>query len=232
MTLDMLELIKYLMINSLIFKNRKLKLMTVKGLTMPVTARPSRPSSQELSQADRAFPPVTLRLQRNAPPIRRVPVSVARRFNQICTAMAAESIASADLTTLQYAVLVYLSAEFGGEPGIDQSGLAARIGIDRNNASLLVEEMVKRGLVERRVNGDDRRARLLYLTPKGEKLYARLRPGNLAANHRILEPLGPRDRELLLDLLIKVIDANWEYARPGAGRRKRSSRKPQPDNGG
>jgi len=70
----------------------------------------------------------------------------------------------------------------------------------------------------------DRRARLLYLTPKGEKLYARLRPGNVAANARVLEPLAPHERELLLDLLIRVIKANAAYARPGAGRRKRGSR--------
>lgn len=222
-------MIIYLIIIILIVKIRNLKEMTVKGLPMPPTAAAG--SRSAVSEAARAFPPVTVRLGRDAPPIRRSPVPLARRFHQICIAMAAESLASADLTTPQYAVLVYLSAEFGGEPGIDQSGLAARIGIDRNNASLVVEEMAKRGLVERRINGADRRARLLYLTPKGEKLYARLRPGNLAANHRILEPLAPREREQLLDLLMRVIEGNATYARPGAGRRTRRSRKPHANNG-
>jgi DNA-binding MarR family transcriptional regulator len=205
-----------------------LKTMTIKSLTMPPTEPPAElRSTSGKPTLDR---PVTLRLGRDVPPVRRSPVPVARRFYQICLAMVADSLAVADLTSLQYAVLVYLSENLG-EPGIDQSGLASRIGVDRNNASLLVEEMVKRGLVERRVNGADRRARLLYLTPKGEKLYARLRPVNLAASSSILDPLAPKERELLLDLLIKVIAANWQHARPGAGRRKRGPRKAQSNNG-
>jgi DNA-binding MarR family transcriptional regulator len=187
----------------------------------------SSPSKRSPPRAAGALPnpeyAVTVRFGSGASPIRRAPVPVARRFYQICLAMVAETLREADLTSLQYGVLVYLSADHGGEPGIDQNGLAARLGVDRNNASLLVEELAKRGLVERRINGADRRARQLYLTAKGEKLFARLRPANLAANARILEPLAPRERELLLDLLIRVIEANGAYARPGAGRRKRRS---------
>ena len=119
--------------------------------------------------------------------------------------------------------MAYISRQVG-EPGIDQNSLAGRLGVDRNNASLLVEELESRGLLERRVNGADRRARLLQLTPKGEKLFMRLRPENIAANGRVLEPLAPHERELLLDLLIRVIEANGACARPGAGRRKRGSR--------
>jgi hypothetical protein len=44
--------------------------------------------------------------------------------------------------------------------------------------------------------------------------------------------LAPREREQLLDLLVRVIEANAAYARPGAGRRKRGSRKPKLNNGG
>ena len=152
----------------------------------------------------------------------RLPTSLARRFYQICMAVVADSLSAADLTPLQFAVIAYLNRD-DGEPGIDQNGLAARVGIDRNNASLMVEELARRGLVERRVNGADRRARLLALTPKGEKLYARLKAGNVAANERILDPLPPRERQLFLDMLIRIIKHNADYARPGAGRRKRGA---------
>jgi DNA-binding MarR family transcriptional regulator len=87
----------------------------------------------------------------------------------------------------------------------------------------MVEELARRGLVERRVNGADRRARLLALTPKGEKLYARLKAGNVAANERILDPLPARERQLFLDMLVRIIKHNADYARPGAGRRKRGA---------
>jgi len=157
-----------------------------------------------------------------APPVLKVPTPLARRFYQICLSMVADSIEETGLMPLQWGVLAYLS-RITGEPGIDQNNLAARLGVDRNNASLLVEGLVASGLVERNVNSADRRARSLQLTTKGEKLFARLRPKNRVANERILAPLTPHERTLLLDLLVKVIEANWAHARPGAGRRKRSA---------
>lgn len=163
-----------------------------------------------------------LKLQQPAPPVRRVPLALARRFFQICTTVAAESIASTDLTPLEFAVMAYLNKAVG-EPGIDQSTLAARVGIDRNSASLLVARLQAIGLLETRINADDRRARLLRLTPRGEKLHARLYPGAYADQQRILATLSTEERETLLDLLVRVIEGNRTFARPGAGRRKRGS---------
>jgi len=117
-------------------------------------------------------------------------------------------------------VLAYVNKE-NGEPGIDQVGLAARLGIDRNNAGVIVLDLEKRGLIERRVSNADRRARHLYLTPQGEKAYHRWASTTRAAIDRILAPLQPRERELLLDLLTRVIQENAAYARPGGGRRRR-----------
>jgi DNA-binding MarR family transcriptional regulator len=186
-----------------------IKLMTIKNVSMPSNAKSGRTSSQPAKSS-------------SAPPVLKVPTPLARRFYQICVSMVADSIEETGLTPLQWGVLAYLS-KITGEPGIDQNNLAARLGVDRNNASLLVEGLVARGLVERNVNGADRRARQLKLATDGEKLFARLRPKNRAANERILAPLTPDERKLLLDLLVKVIEANWVHARPGAGRRKRGS---------
>jgi DNA-binding MarR family transcriptional regulator len=154
------------------------------------------------------------------PPVRRVATALARRFNQICVTLSADSVAAADLTPMQFAVLAYLNKR-DGQPGIDQNGLAARLGVERSLVSLLVEELGSRGLVERSVNGADRRARILRLTPRGEAAFDRLRRNNAAANERVLDPLTAKERELFLDMLIRVIKRNTAYARPGAGRRKR-----------
>ena len=154
------------------------------------------------------------------PPVRRVATALARRFNQICVTLSADSVAEADLTPMQFAVLAYLNKR-DGQPGIDQNSLAARLGVERSLVSLLVEELGRKGLVERRVNGADRRARILRLTSKGEGAFDRLRKKNAAANERVLDPLTAKERELLFDLLIRVIKQNTAHARPGAGRRKR-----------
>src|SRR5256885_8873945 len=151
--------------------------------------------------------PASPRADNVAPPWHGVPTAIARRFHQICVAKTSEVVSEAGLTPLQYGVLVHLS-RLTGKPGIDQNSLADRLNIDRNTASLLVEELARTGLVERQVNGADRRARILSLTPKGEKLYARLRPIHLAANDCVLAPISPRERKLLISLLIRVIEGN------------------------
>src|ERR1700743_1477560 len=107
--------------------------------------------------------------------------------------MVADSLSEAHLTPLQFGAFAYLNKE-NGEPGIDQSGLAARLGVDRNSASVIVSELEGRGLLERRISNVDQRARALYLTAEGEKLYRQLRPNNVAANDRILAALAPRER--------------------------------------
>jgi|HubBroStandDraft_3_1064219.scaffolds.fasta_scaffold26159_2 DNA-binding MarR family transcriptional regulator len=176
-----------------------------------------RPSESGPSRAGRS---IVVDLGPGIPPVRRVATALARRFYQICVTLSADSVAAADLTPLQFAVLACLNKK-NGEPGIDQNGLAARLGVERSHVSLLVEELGKRGLVERRVNGADRRARILRLTPKGDGVFDRLRGKNTAANARVLDPLTAKERELLFDLLIRVIKQNTAYARPGAGRRRR-----------
>jgi DNA-binding MarR family transcriptional regulator len=113
----------------------------------------------------------------------------------------------AGLTPLQYGVLLHLN-KTTGRPGIEQNSLAERINVDRNTASLLVEQLVKKGLVARQVNGTDRRSRLLSLTGKGEALYAQLRPAHAALNRDLLAPITAPEQKLLMDLLIRVIEGN------------------------
>jgi DNA-binding MarR family transcriptional regulator len=128
----------------------------------------------------------------------------------------AEALTDTGLTPLQYAVLAYLYVH----PDIDQNGLAARLGIDRASTSQLVDTLEKAGLVDRRVNGEDRRGRLLRLTNQGSELRERLYPVGRTAEARILSPLTARERETLIALLVRVVSANEEFARPGGGRRK------------
>lgn len=160
-----------------------------------------------------------LQLQ-DGPPVRRVPLALARRFFQICTSASAEAVSGADLTPLEFAVLAYVNS-FDGEPDLDQSALAARLGVDRNSTSLLVGSLEKKGLVERRVSEVDRRARLVRLTACGEQHFEELHPRAVALQQRVLAVLNPSEREVLLDLLVRVIEGNRELARPGAGRRRR-----------
>jgi DNA-binding MarR family transcriptional regulator len=181
----------------------------------------SKPTKATADQT--AGRPYTIHFAEGVAPVRRTLGALTRRVHQISMAVTADSVADADITPVQYGAMGCLNKQ-DGEPGIDQIGLAARLGVDRNSASLLVDEMERRGLIERRVNEADRRARLLQLTPEGERLFHRVRKRTLAAQAGILEALTPDEREKLLELLTRLVAANGIHARPGAGRRKRGSR--------
>jgi DNA-binding MarR family transcriptional regulator len=142
-----------------------------------------------------------------APAWHSIPTAAARRFHQICVAKSSEVYNEYSLTSLQFGAMVHLN-RMNGTPGIEQNLLAARLNIDRNTASVIVEQMVKLGLVARQVNGADRRARLLSLTAKGERIYAELLPQFTIANANILTPISPRERKLFMSLLIRIVEGN------------------------
>ena len=192
--------------------------IVIKVMVNNITTRPFD-ASRSASRRRAGEQQFVVRFSDGAPPVRRVPTPLARRLYQICVAMVTDAVAETGLSALQFAALPYLSRKTG-EPEIDQNGLATRLGIDKNNTSILVDQLETKNLAERRVNRADRRAHMLYLTPKGEKVLAQLLPRTRAANEKILAPLGPNERDLFLDMLVRIIQGNLTYARPGAGRRK------------
>jgi DNA-binding MarR family transcriptional regulator len=109
-------------------------------------------------------------------------------------------------------------------PGIEQRRLAAMINADRTNAVHIVDDLEKAGLVERRISPTDRRARELRSTAEGRALRRRLRPKSLASQARVLACLPADEQSLLIDLLARVIEANQDLLRPGAGRRRPPSK--------
>ena len=152
----------------------------------------------------------------------RVPFALARRFQQICNTVLAETLAGEEVSApLAYHALALVD-DF---PGVEQRRLAELMGIDRTNVGQIVDELEAKGLVRRSVNGADRRARELRLTARAVNLRRRMRPKVLAAQASVLTPLKSAERVLLIDLLTRVVQANEIHARPGAGRRPPGKRK-------
>jgi DNA-binding MarR family transcriptional regulator len=88
-----------------------------------------------------------------------------------------------------------------GEPGLSISELARRTLTDRTSAASMVERLLARGLVERRVGAADRRRIEIFVTPRGAAVLAR---APRAPTQRMLDGLaamGERDlRRLALGL--------------------------------
>lgn len=148
----------------------------------------------------------------------RAPIALARRFYQITLSVVAEAHANTELRPLEFGVLIHVHET----PGIDQHTLAERMALDRTSISGMVYHLEQQGLIERAVNGTDRRARELRLTPAGKRLHDRQLPRALAAQERIFDALTAAERRTFTDLLVRVIEANQAYVGPGAGRRKRA----------
>ncbi|MEI4473657.1 MarR family winged helix-turn-helix transcriptional regulator [Frigidibacter sp. MR17.24] len=95
-------------------------------------------------------------------------------------------------------VLVHL-ARLGG--GLTQAELAARIGVDASGLVRVLDALAARGLVERRVDPADRRARRLDLTAAGQAAVAELRPVLVAAEEEMLAGLPDAEAARFLRLL-------------------------------
>jgi len=78
--------------------------------------------------------------------------------------------------------------------------LAALLGIDRPNATVLVDELEEQGLVRRRPHPTDRRAKLVEATAKGQKLAKRANE-ILDRPPEALSALGAEDLEALRRVL-------------------------------
>jgi MarR family transcriptional regulator, temperature-dependent positive regulator of motility len=126
-----------------------------------------------------------------------------RRLHQQSTQVfqAQTQAAGFDMTSVQFAALDAVAQQ----PGIDQATLAATISFDRATIGGVIDRLEGKGLVERVVSEQDRRARRLNLTPAGEQLLAACRPVVEALQADILAALSPAERASFLALAHKAL---------------------------
>ena len=96
-----------------------------------------------------------------------------------------------------------LAAVVGGDQP-NQLALAAHLGIDRTVMTYLIDDLVAAGLVERRQNPADRRARKIVVTPLGTLTMAEVQRRVRRAEGELLDALDEREQETFRDLLRRV----------------------------
>ncbi len=72
------------------------------------------------------------------------------------------------------------------------------------NISLVIDNLVKLSLVEKKKDEKDRRITYVSLTEKGRKKIEKVLPERLGDLDRIMEPLGAEDKKNLINLLQKL----------------------------
>ena len=114
-------------------------------------------------------------------------------------------LAHLGLTPNQFTVLRWLEEDEGG--GIRQTTICDRMASDPNTIAALVERMASDGLIKRKVDPTDRRARLITISAKGRRHYAKARPLAIELQEEVLEAIPANERERLLINLEKLADA-------------------------
>ena len=102
---------------------------------------------------------------------------------------------------MQFAVLSVLR----DAPGVDQITLAQRAAFDAATLGSVVGRLLAKGWVHRHPAERDRRRKLLWLTPEGERAAGALKPLVEGAQQHILEPLSADEQKQLVALLSKLV---------------------------
>ncbi len=117
----------------------------------------------------------------------------------------AESLAPLGLNIRDYTVLI--AAERAGVEGAarTQLALARAARLDKSTMVVAVDALEKEGLVERRPDPKDRRARIVVPTDAGRELLARAEGVVLGVEAEVLAELGAEDRRALRSLLTRLV---------------------------
>lgn len=100
-------------------------------------------------------------------------------------------------------VLVGILATVAAEPGINQGAVGRRLGIQRANMVVLINELIERGLIDRQA-GDDRRSFALHLTGAGADMLAECLARIRLGEERRLALLSDAEKAQLLSILKRL----------------------------
>ena len=92
-------------------------------------------------------------------------------------------------------------------PGMKVAELLDVLKITKQSLGRVLKQLIDEGYVMQKEGADDRRQRLLYVSPAGEALALKLAALQTARIGRVLDELGPDARETARRFLAGMIDA-------------------------
>ncbi len=91
------------------------------------------------------------------------------------------------------------------DPGEDQITLAGRVAFDATTSGSVIGRLEAKGWVRREADPQDRRRKLLWVTPEGEQVALQMKRAVGKVQSRLLGPLKASERAQLGLLLGKLI---------------------------
>lgn len=134
------------------------------------------------------------------------PGHLIRRAHQISWALFLDECAEFNITPVQYAAMVAIEER----PGVDATRLSSLIAFDRSTIGNVIERLEARGLVVRKPSSEDKRVKLLFLSPEGSALLRNAEASVERVQERMLAPLSPPERKQFMKLLARLATLNNE----------------------
>lgn len=131
----------------------------------------------------------------------QAPGYLIRRAHQVSVALFATGMADFDLTPVQFAMLNALM----DEPGEDQITLASKVAFDAATSGAVITRLENKGLLRRDADPQDKRRKLLSLTPAGEQMVVAMKTAVVQVQNHITAPLTGDEAQELTRLLAKLI---------------------------
>ncbi len=129
------------------------------------------------------------------------PGYLIRRAHQRAVALFMEETGEFDVTPVQFAILNALI----DDPGEDQVTLAGKVAFDAATFGSVIGRLEAKGWVRREADAQDRRRKLLWVTPQGEQAVQQMKRAVGKVQNRILGPLDVAERQQLVRLLGKLV---------------------------
>lgn len=137
------------------------------------------------------------------------PGHLIRRLQQIAVAIFSEEVGANGITPLQYGAMVAIRET----PDLDITRLSYLLGQDRSTMGDAVKRMRAKGWVTTSAVRGDKRAQSVRITAKGRGVLKKVEPAVATVHARILAPIEPKERELLLDILFRLVGHNNSFSR-------------------
>ena len=131
----------------------------------------------------------------------QAPGHLIRRAQQIAVAEFARATADLDVTPVQFA---FMSAMLD-TPGVDQITLAKQVAFDAATSGSVIGRLEAKGWVRREADTQDRRRKLLFVTPEGAAALAGMNAAVALAQRNMLAPLAAKDQEVFMRLLAQLV---------------------------
>lgn len=149
--------------------------------------------------------------------LRQVPNLVSRCEDQV--------FGKHGLTTERHAVLMAIRQI---DSPVRPTDVARWLDLSVNSVSMIIDRMVKAGLVKRTRDRKDRRTVFLTATEKAEKAYVKASAAGWELIQEILKPLSDKDKRTLIKLLETLRDKTYDYL--GSGEVAEEVRRAEMDN--